>query len=570
MRGMSGPWPPILAAVAAFGCAALVRGWGFDAGVLVGATPASAVALAAAVTLRWRGGLAAGAGIAAAGLAFGLPATAAAADGAAHGLAALVGAGVMRTLARRREERSRTSDWLIFLAGVVAFTLVTSLGLLAGIGVGALPPTIDPALALAFEPMGLMTFGAVLASLREWPEVRADPRPALGTAALGLGLLAALWLVLQLQSGAHSPSAVALLLSMPLCLWVAMQRRSLDGAALSFAAASLLLAMLLVETGSILSPDYVRSVVYLSLLVAACQLVHAVNRDRLAALAEVERRKRELEARVAERTARLSAATEAALAADAAKTRFVAMVAHEVRTPLNGVLGMAALVLDGPLEPGVRRNVGIIRTSGLHLLDVINRLLDFTRLDRPLRSSDFGPLDLGDLVDEVLSEARGLPYAEGIDIEAEIDPALALRRRGYRQGLRQILTNLVGNAAKFTDRGSVTVRLRRLARDGVRVEVVDTGIGMSAAAQERVFLPYERVDEASAGRYGGTGLGLSICAEIVERLGGRIGVESSPGVGSTFWFELDMPLVPAAASSEGVRGRSALRAQASRVLEIKR
>jgi len=250
------------------------------------------------------------------------------------------------------------------------------------------------------------------------------------------------------------------------------------------------------------------------------------------------------------------AAHEAALAANAAKTRFVARVSHEVRTPLNGVLGMAAVVLDGRLEPEVRRNVEVIRTSGLHLLDVINRLLDFSRMDRPVRESDVGELDLRELTDEVLSEARCLPYAAGLPLRVEIAPGLATRRRGYRQGLRQVLTNLVGNAAKFTDRGSVTVRLRALSAERLRVEVADTGIGMAASVQERVFLAYEQVDEASIGRYGGTGLGLAICAEIVKRLGGRIGVESAPGTGSVFWFELDMPPIGAvaAAPKEMARG----------------
>ena len=206
--------------------------------------------------------------------------------------------------------------------------------------------------------------------------------------------------------------------------------------------------------------------IYLNLLVATCQLLHAVNLDRLAALAEVETQKRELETRVAERTARLTAANEAVLAADAAKSRFVARVSHEVRTPLNGVLGMAAMVLDGRLEPQVRRNVEVIRTSGLHLLDVINRLLDYSRLDRPLQASEIVEFDLDDLVDEVLEEARCLPYAEGLALRREDAPGLATWRRGYRQGLRQMLTNLVGNAAKFTDRGSVTVRLKPLAGDG--------------------------------------------------------------------------------------------------------
>jgi signal transduction histidine kinase len=277
--------------------------------------------------------------------------------------------------------------------------------------------------------------------------------------------------------------------------------------------------------------------------VATCQLVHFVNRDRLAALAEIAAHRAELERRVAERTARLNAMTERALAADAAKTRFLATVSHEVRTPLNGVIGMASLVLDGELDPDTRRNVNVIRTSGLHLLDVINRILEFSRLDRAPDPDD-ADFDLRDLVAEVLDEARASPHAEGLELRAAIAPGLGTVRHGSRQSLRQILTNLVGNAAKFTPRGSVTVRLLE-ASSGVRLEVEDTGLGIPPALQSRIFEPYE---QGEAGRRsGGTGLGLAICAELAARMGGRIGVESREGAGSLFWVELPLPLAAAAA-----------------------
>jgi signal transduction histidine kinase len=326
-------------------------------------------------------------------------------------------------------------------------------------------------------------------------------------------------------------------MSVPFCLWVAMQARSLDGAALSFVAAHLAMLLVLREAGSVTRADYVTTVVSLNLLVATCQLVHFVNRDRLAALAEIAAHRAELERRVAERTARLNTMTERALAADAAKTRFLATVSHEVRTPLNGVIGMASLVLDGELDPDTRRNVNVIRTSGLHLLDVINRILEFSRLDRAPDPDD-ADFDLRDLVAEVLDEARASPHAEGLELRAVITPALGTVRHGSRQSLRQILTNLVGNAAKFTARGSVTVRLLE-APSGVRLEVEDTGVGVPPALQARIFEPYE---QGEAGRRsGGTGLGLAICAELAARMGGRIGVESGEGAGALFWVELPLP-----------------------------
>jgi signal transduction histidine kinase len=534
MRVPVGVRPAIVVALGTFGLISVCRALGFGDGVLLGATPASALALAAGVMLRGPGVLAAAAGL----------------DALAHGAAALAASRAMRALARRRAARSRTSDWLIFLAGVSLFTGTVAATLFAGGQAGALGPHADPArtaaLAAVFEPFGLMTFGAALASLGEWREVRAKPRPALATAALAVGLLGLLQVALDHPAELISSSGVVLLLSIPFCLWVAMQRRSLDGAALSVLAAHVALAMLLRDAGGIARPEYVTATAYLVLLVAVCQLVHAVNLDRLGALAEVEARKRDLEARVAERTARLTLMTERALAADAAKTRFLATVSHEVRTPLNGVLGMASALLAGDLEPEVRRHVEVIRTSGFHLLDVINRILDYSKLDHARAGAEPEAFDVVDVVEEVLAEARFLPYAAGLTLGAEVEPGLARRRLGARGGLRQVLTNLVGNAAKFTDAGGVTVRVRSGAGDMLRFEVRDTGVGVPPEEQARIFLPFEQAEAAQDRRAGGTGLGLAICAEVVKRMGGRIGLESAPGRGSTFWVEAPLRAVAAA------------------------
>jgi signal transduction histidine kinase len=309
--------------------------------------------------------------------------------------------------------------------------------------------------------------------------------------------------------------------------------------------------MLLDRTGSVTQIEYVTAVLYLNLLVATCQLVHSVNRDRLNALAENAAHRAELERRVAERTARLEAMTERAMAADAAKTRFLATVSHEVRTPLNGVIGMASVVLERNLDPEMRRNIGVIRTSGLHLLDVINRILDYARLEHDPRLHDDSDFDLRELVDEVLDEARFSHQAEGLELRSTIAPGLATWRHGYRQGMRQILTNLVGNGAKFTAEGGVAVRLLPGQAGGVRVEVEDTGIGMPAEVQARIFEPFEQVDGSITRRFGGTGLGLAICAELATRMGGRIGVASEAGMGAMFWVELPLPETAAPRAAVG-------------------
>ena len=346
--------------------------------------------------------------------------------------------------------------------------------------------------ALAFEPLGILTFGAVLASLGELPRIKADPRPAIGVLALGAFLLGVLWLLLSLPMEQVSPSGVTLLLSVPFCLWVAMQRRSLDGAALSFLASHVALVLLLHSVGSIDRAEYVTAIIYLNLLVATCQLVHAVNLDRLAALAEVEARKRELEERVVQRTARLNAMTERALAADAAKTRFLATVSHEVRTPLNGVLGMASVVLAGHLDEETRRNVGIIRTSGYHLLDVINRILDFSKLDHTPRGDDISEFDLRAVVEEVLEEARFLPYADGLELRADLETEL--------QPLPKRISPRASSSPDQSRRQRRQVHRERIgyrphrwpSRRCGQSRGQDTGVGIAPSDLERIFLPYEQ------------------------------------------------------------------------------
>ncbi len=467
---------------------------------------------------------------------------------AGQGLGALLGAMTMRWLARRCRPDSRTREWFVFLAGVAVYSASVSTVILASslAGLVAVPQFWSaPLCAAAFVPFGLLTLGPVLLNLREYPKIRADLRPTGIAVALAVVLLALLGLMLSLPQEMVSPSGATLFLAVPFCLWVAMQDRTLDGAAVSFLASHAALYMILRQAGSVETAHFVTTVLYLNLLIMTCQLVHSVNRDRLAALADLAAHKAELELRVAQRTQRLALMTERALAADAAKTRFLATVSHEVRTPLNGVIGMASVLLSSHLDETQRRNVTMIRTSGMHLLEVINRILDYFRLDQAPEAHDDIDFDLREVVDEVLDEARFSPHAEGLDLRAEIAPGLPAARHGYRQGLRQILTNLVGNAAKFTERGSVTVRVLAGPQDGVRLEVEDTGIGIPADRRDEIFQPYEQVDNSIARRFGGTGLGLAICAELASRMGGRIGVLGEEGAGSVFWVEL--PLARAAA-----------------------
>lgn len=513
---------------------ALMRAAGFGHGIVLGAAPASAMALAAALRLRGVGAAAAGAGFALGDVVAGLPSAAALADGAIHGAAAFLAFRAMRLGARRRRARTFLSDWGLFIGGAGVATAVVSLGVWLAARAGAAGSTASPlelaALTLAFEPLGLVIFGAVFANLRELRATIRAWRATLAMAAVAAVLLAAFGQLLRFSFGGIMTGWVMIVLSMPLSVLVSIQPISLPGALVAALATLPALHMLLGETGTVASLDYVSAALSLLVVVASWQITHMVNRDRIAALAEVE-------ARVRERTERLEAMTREAQEANEAKSRLLATVSHEIRTPLNGVLGMTAVVLTGPLEPVARRHVEVIRASGFHLLTVVNRILDFSRLGNGSVELDPEPFDLRDLAEEVLREASFLPFAQGLELRAEISPSLVRRRMGPRGALRQVLTNLVANACRFTDRGGVVLRARDLPGGMLRIEVEDTGLGVPAEAQDRIFRPFEQAGE----RRGGTGLGLAICAEVVERMGGRIGVRSAPGEGALFWIEAPVP-----------------------------
>ena len=254
-----------------------------------------------------------------------------------------------------------------------------------------------------------------------------------------------------------------------------------------------------------------------------------------------------LEERVAERTAELRVALDAAARANQAKSSFLANMSHEIRTPMNGILGMVHLLRRGTLSPKQEDQLDKIELSGRHLLGIINDILDFSKIEAGKLELEHADFTLAELIRGTVGMVADSATSKGLELSLRV-PGLPGQLRGDRRRLSQALLNYLGNAIKFTPKGSITLTgsvLDETEHDYLlRFDVIDTGIGITPEQAATLFEPFTQADNSPTRKFGGTGLGLAITRSIARQMGGDAGVVSTPGEGSCFWLtvRLDKPL----------------------------